>query len=355
LKRLLLLLLAVGLIACGGINLPDCQKNPCKCLPPGSCTTPTPPAPEVTPTPTPVPTSTVAPTATPAPTAQPTSTATPSPSPEPTNCVPRPGPEPVSLKQAPRCRRGFEPLHFQDDPTLCGLAQGEGDHRTAWRLGNGIFKQGMALVMMRGALVQKQELGCTDALGRWYPGCGDLYSHPEGPTAPYTWGGYPVPLFCEDTPTPTPGPSPTPPPGDTAECARAIAINQHNLVGGGGAHAWHPIDGGLVRVVADTTWRPICDPEHADNWNDPNICGKCSHDPDYDSPAGAQLWTVDGAEDRGPNPGNSAQRIIWGRPGATVRITICPANPVIAAATGTVLPIKGDGCSRPAPWQLPGD
>jgi hypothetical protein len=225
LKRLLLLLAVVFLVACGGINIPDCQKNPCKCLPPGSCTTPSPTptaVPEVTPTPRP--TATPTPTETPAPTA-----------------------------------------------------------------------------------------------------------------------------------VPTPTPTSTPSPGGVAECARAIAINQHNLVGGGGCHAWHPIADGLIRCVLDTTWRPICDPPHEQNWNDPNICGKCSHDPDYDSPAGAQLWTVDGAEDRGPNPGNSAQRIIWGRPGATVRITICPANPVIAAATGTVLPIKGDGCARPAPWQLPGN
>jgi len=145
------------------------------------------------------------------------------------------------------------------------------------------------------------------------------------------------------------------PPPTSGECARAIALNQHFLVGGGGAHAWHPIEGGLVRVVLDTTWRPICDPEHAQNWNDPDVCGHCSHDPDYTVPQGAQLWTVSGAEDRGWNPGNSAQRIIVGKPGAQVKITICPARPVIAPATGTELPIRGDGCSRPDAWNLPGN
>lgn len=164
------------------------------------------------------------------------------------------------------------------------------------------------------------------------------------------------PRLCASTPTPQPPIATPTPPVTASECAVAIAANGHFLVGGGGAHAWHPIEGGLVRVVLDTTWRPICDLDHMENWNNPAICGKCSHDPDYTVPEGAQLWTVEGAEDRGWNPGNSAQRIIVGRPGARVKITICPARPVIAAATGTELPIgHGDGCSRPDAWTLPGN
>lgn len=157
------------------------------------------------------------------------------------------------------------------------------------------------------------------------------------------------------TPTSQPSPTHTPIPNDLEMCKRAIAMNAHFLVGGGGCHAWTPTGDGNIKCVLDTTWRPICDEDHMDNWNNPDICGKCSHDPDYNSPSGAQEWTVGGAEDRGPHPANSAQRIIVGKPGARVTITICPANPVIAAATGTVLPIRGDGCSRPASWNLPGN
>lgn len=151
------------------------------------------------------------------------------------------------------------------------------------------------------------------------------------------------PRICAAAPTPVP----------VDECARAIAGNAHFLVGGGGAHAWHPVDGGRVRVVLDSTWRPICDTDHMLNWNNPDICGKCSHDPDYTVPEGAQVWTVEGAEDRGWNPGNAAQRVIVGPAGGTVRVTICP-RPGVLSATGVPIPIgHGDGCSRPDAWTLP--
>ncbi len=156
----------------------------------------------------------------------------------------------------------------------------------------------------------------------------------------------------EPTPQPSPTPSPTPG-GSLNECVRAIALNQHFLVGGGGAHTCAPTGDGRVKMILDSTWRPICDTDHMINWNDPDICGKCSHDPDYESASGAQEWTIRGAEDRGPHPSNSAQRIIVGNPGDLVEVLICPARPVIAAATGTELPIRGDGCSRPAPWRIP--
>lgn len=317
-------------------------------------------------------TPTVAPTATSSPGAPiPTPTLTPppplptstpgavTPAPPPTlpppaaGCAIDPGPEPVSIRQVPRCMRGYEPLDFQDDPTLCGVKAGSGDSRTAWRLGYGVFRQNLTLAMVHGNLLQYDEgRGYVDATGRYFPDGIHLYEHPEGPTAPYSHGGYVVPAYCSAaTPAPTPGATPLP--GTSDECARAISMNAHFLVGGGGCHAASPTGDGRVKCVLDSTLRPICDPEHQDNWNDPNLCGRCSHDPDYNSPAGAQIWTIDGAEDRGPNPNNSAQRIIVGRPRAQVLVTICPAKPVIAAATGTELPIRGDGCSRPEPFTMP--
>jgi hypothetical protein len=155
------------------------------------------------------------------------------------------------------------------------------------------------------------------------------------------------PPKCEVAPTPAPtpvGPRPTP----NTSCAPVEAI-EHWIVGGGGCHAHSPTGDGRIKCVLDSTVRPICDDSHADNWN--SFCGQRTHDPDYDSPAGAQLWTIDGAEDRGPNPANSAQRIIVGSPGAEVHVTVC-LRPDARTVDGCRIPIRGDACNRTV-WNLP--
>lgn len=335
-----------------------CREHPEECGRP----TPTPhptatPASSATPLPTALPTFTAAP-----PTPIPTLTPVPTAPPEPPACVPAPSEDPVSLRQAGGCRRGYEPVQFQDDPTLCVIKAGEGNKRTSWLMGYGLFRQGMELANMRGALVQKQDRGCTDAHGRFYPGCGSLYTHPEGFSAPYTFGGYTVPEYCGAA-TPTPVATPTPLPGGPS-CAAVEAI-EHWLVGAGGPHAWHPVAGGRVHVVVDTTVRPICDEEHPDNWN--TFCGQQSHDPaGYNTAAGAQDWTFSGhgIEDLGPNgcdtahphetspDCNSAQRVFRGPAGGEVKIVVC-LRPGQVTDRGCPLPLRADPCSHQT-WTLPG-
>lgn len=174
-------------------------------------------SPSATPTPAPEPTAT--PTRTPVVSAPPTPTAAPS------MCAPRPGDAPVSLIQNGGCPRYMEPLDFEGEGNvnapgnkrLCAVKAGEGNRRTAWRLGYGLGRQGMQLTRFGDAWLQFDPgRGCTDAYGRHFEDCFTPYQHPEGPTAPYTWGGYEVPTFCDEVPpAPTPGPIPTPPTAPT--------------------------------------------------------------------------------------------------------------------------------------------
>lgn len=362
-RRGVIFIALVGILGCrtlGDITIDlaqYCREHPEECGKPT-------PRPEPTLTPTALPTASPTPLPslpTPSPTSLPTLAPTLTPTPEPPPCVPTPSSDPVSLRQAGHCRRGYEPVQFQDDPTLCVIKAGEGDKRTSWLMGYGLFRQGMELSNMRGALVQKQDRGCTDADGRFYPGCGNLYSHPEGPSAPYTFGGYTVPDYC-GAPTPTPAATPTPGPVSHS-CVPVEAID-HWLVGAGGPHAWHPLAGGRVHVVVDTTVRPICDEEHPDNWN--TFCGQQSHDPaGYNTAAGAQEWKFSGSgiEDLGPNgcdtehphevvPGcNSAQREFSGPAGGTVHIDVC-LRPGQVTDLGCPIPLRADPCSHQT-WTLP--
>lgn len=199
--------------------------------------TPASPTPNPTPTPPSVPspgltTPTATPTHAPTPTPGPTVTPAPvppdvTPTPAPCNAPPPPPETPVSLAFPGRCPRGFEPLAFEGESgfeertstkpaghVLCAaISQQRGDGfrgSTAHKLGEGIARGGMLLVNVGGKYLQKQDLGCTDAYGRYFPDCVNLYQHDEGPTAPYTWGGYSLPMECPATPTPTvAGPTPT--------------------------------------------------------------------------------------------------------------------------------------------------
>lgn len=289
----------------------------------------------VCPAPTPVPTG--------VPTPTPTATVAPTPAPTPTPvCVPAPGRDPVSIRQVPRCRPGYVMIPQLNDPTLCAIdaraADGFDHHWTPWRIGDGMHRPGFSLVLLRNALVQREEgRGCVDADGRAFPGCGDLHD-----SDPYGHLGYPTPSYCA-------------PPA----CAPVEAI-EHWIVGGGGCHAWHPIGGGRVRCVLDSTIRPICDEDHQDNWN--TFCGKRTHDPPYDRGAGAQAWTIVGAEDWGPNncpddpnvPStdcNSAQRVIVGPAGGHVKVTICLRDNAVTY-DGCPIPLRSNHCNT-TEWTLP--
>lgn len=230
--RRLVLALAVTLPACAfsGWGV-DVTVRPPVVTEPTPSPEPT-PAPSATPSPTP---ETATPTLSPAPvqTATPTPAVTPTasvpPTPTPGTCVPKPGTEPVTLIYRGACPRFMEPLDFAGEGNVpasgaCAVKAGEENRRTAWRLGYGLGRQGMLLEQFGAVWLQHDPgRGCTDAYGRHFPDCKTLYEHPEGETAPYTWGGYVVPTFCgtEPTPTPTGGPTPTPLPTTGESCVAA--------------------------------------------------------------------------------------------------------------------------------------
>lgn len=152
------------------------------------------------------------------------------------------------------------------------------------------------------------------------------------------------PPRCSEIPEVTP--EPQRPPNTSCEPVEAL---EHWIVGGGHCHAWKPLADGLIRCTLDSTVRPICDLDHLDNWN--SFCGQRTHDPNYDSPEGAQLWFIDGAEDRGPNPENSAQRVIVGPPGGSVTISVCLRGDA-RTADGCRIPTRGNACNTTT-WNLP--
>lgn len=241
------------------------QLEVCKLL-----ATPT-PRPTVTPTgaptPTMTPTATPGPTSTPAPTSTPTPTMTPAaPTPTPV-CIPRPGPQPVSIAWPKRCPAWAQDVSYLGDgtdgtvapprgyATMCGLARtcGGWDGKrpdpngcTWWMIGDGLHK-GMQVVNVHGAWLQQQILGtsqviCVDMYGRRFDDCERLYETPQEPAgiAEYHNGGYPVPTFCGD---PTPAPQPTDPstgPPPTASDACVLPPGDGNGVDcpreGRGAH-----------------------------------------------------------------------------------------------------------------------
>ena len=302
-----------------------------------------------TPTPAPRPTPDGTPAATPTPSPAPVQTATPGPTPTPAppaptpgTCVPKPGSEPVTLIYRGACPRYMEPLDFAGEGNVpasgaCAVKAGEENRRTAWRLGYGLGRQGMLLEQFGAVWLQHDPgRGCTDAYGRHFPDCKTLYEHPEGETAPYTWGGYVVPTFCGTEPTPTPTPLPTAQPGD----CRAVESTPHWMAPGNKCHAFR-MDGGEVRCLVDSTIRPICDTDHRENWD--TLCGRRTHDPDFSRPDGSMEWFVSGADDLGPSDENSAQRWIRGAPGAEVSVTVCiPANK--RTPDGCLIIRRGDGC-----------
>lgn len=332
--------------------------------------TPT-PTPAVTPTATPCPPETVTmynqltgervcvtPVPTRTPTAVPTDVPTAPPTPTPTPvCAPRPGPTPVTLAWINRCPRYMEPLHFEGEGLVtppegikyCGLAQGEGNHRTAWRIGYHMARlhEGQFRLAKMGNALVMEELGsrpgCVDAYGRWFPNCAEIYPsgppeyYPHGERGVYEVAGYHYPTLCEDLP---PAPRPTPTLGPPVVGCAVVEEMAHFMAPGNSCHAWQK-EGGQIRCLVDSTIRPICDLAHLDNWN--TMCGGRSHDPDYDSPSGAQIWTIEGAEDRGPHSSNSAQRWIVGPPGGQVKVTVC-IRPDAKTPDGCRITRRGDGC-----------
>jgi hypothetical protein len=312
--------------------------------PPVVAVTPTPTAsrPPVVIEPTPTPTLQGA-TATPTPTpAGSEPSPTPTPVPPVAGCVPKPPASPVTLIYRGGCPRHMEPLAFEGEgnvpPTgACAVRAGEGNGRTSWRLGYGLGRQGMKLENFEGVWLQWDSgRGCTDAYGRHFPDCQTLYQHPE-PDAEFSWGGYTRPMFCDQMPTPTVPPTATPTPGQG--CAAVEAL-EHFMAPGNSCHAWHR-DGGQIRCLVDSTIRPICDTDHLENWT--TFCGGRTHDPDYNNPAEAMVWMIDGAEDRGPSPANSAQRWIVGNPGAQVSVMVC-IRPDARTPDRCRITRRGDGC-----------
>ena len=165
---------------------------------------------------------------------------------------------------------------------------------------------------------------------------------------PWKRQGTCAPVPCA-TPEPTPGPDPTPvgtPDGIYQPPTSWFAPGDR-------CHAWDPIDGGRIKCLVDSTIRPICDTDHMENWT--TICNYHSTDPAYDVPAGAQLWTITGAADAGPNPRNYAQRWIHGHPGSHVTVKVCPKPyPDFKTADGFIIPVRGDGCGERS-FVLPGN
>ncbi len=358
-----------------------CQERPWECGGP----TPT-PAPTATATPSPAPTAIETcpdghslfcqpssgqcwclpnmPTATPAitPTVAPAATVTPTPAPTPTAIpVPQcfeaapPPTGPVSLAfRGTSCPRGFERLAYDitgpPGHVLCAVrSQCEHDghaacfatgDKPAWRIAYDISAGHKKLLQYGDKwLAHDDGRGCADAYGRFFPdrhGCMVLYEHPEGPTAPWSFLGLAEPYKCPDA-TPTPAPTPTGPP--STSCA-VVESTEHWMAPGQSCHQWEH-DMGRIRCLVDSTIRPICDLDHQENWD--GICGRRQHDPDYDSPEGAQAWIVSGAEDLGPHHKNSAQRWIIGEPGAEVGVTVC-IRPDAVTPDGCRITRRGDGC-----------
>lgn len=120
---------------------------------------------------------------------------------------------------------------------------------------------------------------------------------------------------------------------------------------GNKCHGWHKTREGQIKCVVDSTIRPICDTDHMDNWN--TFCGQRTHDPDYESPAGAQNWEISGAQDLGPHPGNSAMRDILGAPGAQVWVRVC-IDKDARTPDGCKITRRGDGCGERT-FTLPGE
>jgi hypothetical protein len=140
----------------------------------------------------------------------------------------------------------------------------------------------------------------------------------------------PLPL---PTPTPTPGPTPIPP----SEDCKVVEELEHWMAPGDHCHA-----GDSLYCTVDSTIRPICDMDHMENWN--TICGGKFHDPDYEDPRNAFIWTVEGAMDLGPNPSNAAQRIISGASGDKVKITVCIPKDAKTPEGCRITARNGNGC-----------
>lgn len=345
-----------------------CEAHPEKCvdLPfkiPCPSSTPT-PRPTVTPAPSPThgPAPTATPTSTTAPTATPTAVPTAAP---PCFEAPPPPSVPVSLAfPGSSCPRGFERIESdasvsgsvlcvvksqcdRDGSAGCREPSGRTVVRPAWKLGYDLNAGHRVLQRFGDAwLAFDGGRGCTDAYGRHFPesgGCQNLYVHPEGPTAPWSYNGFALPLLCPD---PIPAPTPDPPP-TTASC-EAVERVEHFMAPGDHCHAWNKMADGRIRCLVDSTVRPICDLDHMYNWV--GVCGRRFHDPDYSSPDGAQDWIIEGAEDDGPNQNNYAQRHIVGRPGASVRVTVCLKSDAVTPDGCRITPRGQAGCgSRPEP------
>lgn len=173
-----------------------------------------------------------------------------------------------------------------------------------WRAGYGLARQELVIAVINGVPVLRDNdplhAGCIDGTGAWWPGdCSAIYSHPEGPTAPWTYLGHPVPSFCgnEPTPGPTPsGPTPTPKPRDESCAAycqvacsvRFLGFNDNpglppNVVVGG--HASADITCRQAQFPGDQRGQP------ADRSSGPEWC-EPERDPviwEYDIPAGVEV------------------------------------------------------------------
>lgn len=308
------------------------------------------PIPEPNPRPTEIPTPFPNPIPTSTPTRTPNVVYTPTPSPVPTVtptpfCIPRPSNEPVGLNF---CTKTDIELPFRDEIThsgaLCGLNYGVGNANTAWRLGYGLAKQGMRVAIVNGKRLQFNEgRGYTDKLGRYFPDGMNIYVHPEGESAPYTWGGYLVPPFCEDQPS---IPVPTATPGPINASCEPVVNLEHFMAPGDHCHQWD-WDGNQIKCLVDSTIRPICDMYHMENWN--TFCGQRFHDPDYEHPIGEQNWSLNGSEGsvhfHGPNKKNYAQMWIKGNPGAFVNVTVCIKSDAVTP-DGCKITRRGDGCGE---------
>lgn len=357
-----------------------CLDSPWRCVPKSS------PTPSPTPSPVPPP---------PEPTSTPTPGATATPAPP--ECAAAPEPpldRPVSLlRQGGRCPRGFDPVDHV--PPLCvarsvchepGKTRPGTDEPVCPGIGSW-WAWSVEAALNGGAWRLSPEGYVWDGGRGWYDAYARVWrSHDvDMPSAPPegapTYGlrdpdgtehngpgyqgdgpgfiGVSPPLRCAATPTPAPTVgTPTPRPTPNTSCL-PVSRAGHWIAGGGHCHAWHVLGDGRIYCVLDSTIRPICDEEHLDNWNS-DVCGRRSHDPDYDHVSGAQEWTITGAEDRGPNCGsvaepgcmNSAQRVIVGDQGAHVGVRVCLRDNAVTA-DGCEIPRAGDGCNQPTEFDLP--
>lgn len=303
------------------------------------------PFPTVIPTPTSVATGTPVYTPTPIPTIIPTvkPTATLA------SCATKPSSEPVSLTV---CGPGRELIGVAyNGKELCSVIAGEGNNRTSFRLNYGITKQGMQVVEVNGKVLQwNPDRGFTDGDGRYFPDGVNIYTHPEGDTAPYTWGGYVVPVYCSDAVTPVPTATPKP---NTGPVKPPILIlfkvqgynspkkyNCHNPEDGPQFYTGKVCEKDSTMIFCDPDDQSKCGPcdtDHQDNWN--TYC----HKRDWDDPRGPMV-NVTGARDWWKSDENPFQTKVHFEPGQSFMICIRPYNDV-QTADGIHIPVRGTAAS----------